>query len=357
MFKIDKFIKKRETKIGLPPGTPVYVGEKREEAVRMTVIDYDNEHFQEKEITQVEECCKLKETTSVSWINIDGVHNAEVIEAVGKNFNLHPLVVEDIVHPGQRPKMEEYDNCVFMIFNVLTHDDERNDIVAEQVSLVLSEHFVLSFQERPGDIFDLIRDRLRNGKGRIRKMGADYLAYSLLDAVVDHYFVILEKVGEKIEKLEEVLIDNPKPETMQEIHRLRREMLFLRKSVWPLRELIGGVEKSESPLVSESTMKYLRDVYDHTIQIIDTVETFRDMLSGLHDTYLTVISSRMNEVMKVLTIIATIFIPLTFIAGIYGMNFKFMPELDFKWGYFIVLFILFSVALLMVLFFKRKKWL
>jgi len=357
MFKIDKFMKKRETKIGLPPGTPVYVGEKREEAVRMTVIDYDNEHFQEKEITQVEECCKLKETTSVSWINFDGVHNAEVIEAVGKNFNLHPLVVEDIVHPGQRPKMEEYDNCVFMIFNVLTHDDETNDIVAEQVSLVLSEHFVLSFQERPGDIFDLIRDRLRNGKGRIRKMGADYLAYSLLDAVVDHYFVILEKVGEEIEKLEEVLIDNPKPETMQEIHRLRREMLFLRKSVWPLRELIGGIEKSESPLVSESTLKYLRDVYDHTIQIIDTVETFRDMLSGLHDTYLTIISSRMNEVMKVLTIIATIFIPLTFIAGVYGMNFKFMPELNFKWGYFIVLFILFSVALLMVLFFKRKKWL
>lgn len=356
MFKIDRFMKKRETKIGLPPGTPVYVGEKREEKVRITVIDYDGDHIQEKEIARLEECCVLRKSPSVSWLNIDGVHDAALIEAVGKDFDLHPLIIEDIVHPGQRPKMEEYDNCVFMVFNMLTYDDGTNEIVGEQVSLVLSEHFVLSFQERPGDIFDLIRDRLRNGKGRIRKMGSDYLAYSLLDAVVDHYFVILEKVGGRIEELEDLLIDNPKPETMQEIHRLKREMLFLRKSVWPLRELISGIEKSESPIIKKSTMKYLRDVYDHTIQIIDTVETFRDMLSGLHDTYLTVISNRMNEIMKVLTIIATLFIPLTFIAGIYGMNFEFMPELKWRFGYLFVWIIIIVIAFFMIMYFKRKKW-
>lgn len=356
MFKIDKFMKKRKTKIGLPPGTPVYVGEKREVAARITVIDYDEDQFQEKGISQLEECCGLKDSSSVSWVNVDGIHNAELIDALGNKFDLHPLVVEDILHPGQRPKMEDFESSLFMVFNMLTFDDETNEIVSEQVSLVLAEHYVLSFQERPGDIFDLIRDRLRNGKGRIRKMKADYLAYSLLDTVVDNYFLILEKVGSRIEDLEEVLINNPKPETMQEIHRLKREMLFLRKSVWPLRELIAGIEKSESPLIMKSTMKYLRDVYDHTIQIIDTVETFRDMLSGLHDTYLTVISNRMNEIMKVLTIIATLFIPLTFIAGIYGMNFEFMPELKWPLGYLFVWIVMITIAFFMIMYFKRKKW-
>jgi magnesium transporter len=356
MFKIDKFIKKRETKIGLPPGTPVYVGEKREERVQITVIDYDEELFREKEISDFKECCEFKNSATVSWINIDGVHDVKLIEQLGKEFELHPLVVEDIVHPGQRPKMEEFEDSLFIVFNMLTYDDGANEVKSEQVSLVLTDHVVLSFQERPGDIFDLIRDRLRNGKGRIRKMGADYLAYSLLDAVVDHYFIILEKVGGRIEELEEILINNPKPETMQEIHRLKREMLFLRKSVWPLRELIAGIEKSESHRVKTSTHKYFRDVYDHTIQIIDTVETFRDMLSGLHDTYLTVISNRMNEIMKVLTIIATIFIPLTFVAGIYGMNFEFMPELKWRFGYFVVWIIILTIAVLMIIYFKRKRW-
>jgi len=356
MFKIDKFIKKRETKIGLPPGTPVYVGEKREESVRITVIDYDEELFLEKEISDFKECCEFKNSATVSWINIDGVHDVKLIEQLGKEFDLHPLVVEDIVHPGQRPKMEEFEESLFIVFNMLTYDDGATEVKSEQVSLVLTDHVVLSFQERPGDIFDLIRDRLRNGKGRIRKMGADYLAYSLLDAVVDHYFIILEKVGGRIEELEETLINNPKPETMQEIHRLKREMLFLRKSVWPLRELIAGIEKSESQRVKTSTQKYFRDVYDHTIQIIDTVETFRDMLSGLHDTYLTVISNRMNEIMKVLTIIATLFIPLTFIAGIYGMNFEFMPELKWRYGYLFVWIIIIIIAFFMIMYFKRKKW-
>ncbi len=357
MFKIDKFIKRRSEKLGLPPGTPVYTGDKKEEPVRITVMDYDEDHCEEKEISHADECFGLKETPSASWINVDGIHDSGVIEAFSKCFGLHPLVVEDIVHTGQRPKIEDYGEYIYLVFTMLQYDEERREIKGEQVSVILSEHFVLSFQERPGDIFDLIRERIRNGKGRIRKMGTDYLAYSLLDAVVDHYFVILEKTGERIEELEESLTRNAQPETMQEIHRLKREMLYLRKSIWPLRESISSLEKSESALIKKITLKYLRDVYDHTIQIIDTVETFRDMLSGMHDTYLTSISNRMNEIMKVLTIIATIFIPMTFVAGIYGMNFKFMPELEWRWGYFAVWGVVVAIAVAMLVFFKRKKWL
>jgi len=357
MFKIDKFIKKRKEKIGSPPGTPVYTGERVEKAARVTVIDYDEDHFEEKEISHVDECFGLKDSPSVSWINVDGIHDGEVINAFSEKFGLHPLVVEDIVHTGQRPKIEDYGEYIFIVFTMLQYDEERKEIKGEQVSLILSEHFVLSFQERPGDIFDLIRERIRNAKGRIRKTGTDYLAYSLVDAVVDHYFVILEKTGERIEELEESLTMNAKPETMHEIHKLKREMLYLRKSIWPLRESISGLEKSESALIKKATLKYLRDVYDHTIQIIDTVETFRDMLSGMHDIYLSSISNRMNEIMKVLTIMATIFIPLTFIAGVYGMNFKFMPELDWRWGYPAVWLVIVTVAVIMLIFFKRKKWL
>jgi len=357
MLKIDRFIKKREHKIGLPPGTPVYVGEKREEKVHISVVDYDEEFFEEKEVSQLEECFGLKDTQTVSWINVDGVHDVQIINSLSNNFGLHPLVVEDIVHLNQRPKMEDFGDYIYIVFNMLTYDEDTKEIKGEQVSLILANQFVISFQERPGDIFDVIRDRLRNGKGRIRKSKADYLAYSLIDAVVDQYFVILEKIGERVEELEDSLIQNAQPATMQDIHRLKREMLFLRKSVWPLRESISGLEKLESTLIKKTTSKYLRDVYDHTIQVIDTVETFRDMLSGLHDTYLTSISNRMNEIMKVLTIIATIFIPLTFVAGIYGMNFKFMPELEWRWGYFAVWVVILSVAVIMIFFFKRKKWL
>jgi magnesium transporter len=236
-------------------------------------------------------------------------------------------------------------------------DNETSETQVEQVSLVFGKNFVISFQEKQGDIFETIRERIRNGKGRIRKMGTDYLAYALIDAVVDHYFIILEKDGEKIEELEDKVVSDPKPETLQKIHRLKREMIFLRRSVWPLRELVNSLERGESPLIHKATRIYLRDVYDHTIQVIDTLETYRDMLSGMHDTYLSSISNRMNEVMKVLTIIATIFIPLTFIAGIYGMNFEFMPELKWRWAYFSVWGVILIVAVFMLIFFRRKKWL
>jgi len=349
--------KKRAGKIGLPPGTPIYIGDRGEEEVRITILDYNEDQFQEKDIKDVEESIPFKETDSVTWINVDGIHLVENIEKIGKYFGLHPLIQEDIVHTEQRPKVEEFDDHLYLVLKMFSYDEAKKESLSEQVSLILGSNYVISFQERPGDIFDPIRDRIRNTKGRIRKMGADYLCYTLLDSVVDYYFYVLEKFGERIEELENTLISDPHPEDLQEIHRLKREMIFLRKSVWPLREVISNLEKSESSLIVQSTQIYLRDVYDHTIQIIDTVETYRDMLSGMHDTYLSGVSNRMNEIMKVLTIIATIFIPLTFIAGIYGMNFEFMPELGWRWAYFAVWGVILVVALVMVIYFRRKKWL
>jgi magnesium transporter len=354
MFNLRKRAAK---KTGLPPGTPVYVGERKDEKVRISVLDYDEKQCQEKEIKDVEECFLFKDTPSVTWINIDGIHKVDIIEKTGKHFGLHPLILEDIVNTEQRPKMEDFGDYIYIVLKMLYPDENGVEIKIEQVSLILGENFVISFQEREGDIFNHVRERIRKGKGRIRKMKADYLAYSLLDAVVDNYFFILEKTGENIEQLEDRVVSQPKPETLQEIHRLKRGMIFLRRSVWPLREVINILERGESSLIREACRIYLRDVYDHTIQVIDSVETFRDMLSGMHDTYLSSISNRMNEIMKVLTIIATIFIPLTFIAGIYGMNFQSMPELGWRWGYPVVWVVILLVTVVMVIFFKKKKWL
>ena len=349
--------KKRMKKLGLPPGTPVYTGDHGDEKVKITILDYEESQFQEKDIKEVEESFPFKETATVTWINVDGIHDIENIEKIGRHFGVHSLVQEDIVHTEQRPKMEEFEDHIFVVLKMISYNEENTKTVSEQVSLILGPNYVISFQEKQGDIFNSIRERIRNFKGRIRKMGADYLAYSLLDTVVDHYFLVLEKFGDRVEELEDELVSHPQPEDLHEIHRLKREMIYLRKSVWPLREVINKLERVESSLIKDSTQIYLRDVYDHTIQIIDTVETYRDMLSGMHDTYLSSISNRMNEIMKVLTIIATIFIPLTFIAGVYGMNFQFMPELGWKWGYFAVWGVFVSVVLLMVVFFRKRKWL
>ena len=357
MISLNKFTWKRAKKTGLPPGTPVFIGDKKAEETKITILDYDETQFQEKKVREIEECFPFKETPTVTWINVDSVHDVGFIQKLGEQFDLHPLIIEDIVNTQQRPKMEESENYIYIVLKMLYLDAESNGTQVEQVSVVFGKNFVISFQEREGDIFEIIRERIRNGKGRIRKMGTDYLAYALIDAVVDHYFIILEKDGEKIEVLEEKVVSEPRPETLQEIHRLKRDMIFLRRSVWPLRELVNSLERGESPMIQKTTRIYLRDVYDHTIQVIDTLETYRDMLSGMHDTYLSSISNRMNEVMKVLTIIATIFIPLTFIAGIYGMNFEFMPELKWRWAYFGVWGIILIIGIFMLLFFKKKKWL
>ena len=334
----------------------MHIGEQRYEQVRLSVIRYDASDFQEKTVANIEEALSFRNKSSVMWLNIDGVHQPEIIEQVGKSFGLHPLVAEDIASTGQRPKMEDFDDYIFVVLRMLRFDDRENETRTEQISIILGADFVVSFQEREGDVFDTIRERLRNNKGRIRKQGADYLAYTLIDAIVDNYFMVLEKLGEIIEEVEDKLVANPTSETLQTIHDLKREMIFLRKSVWPLREVINRLERSESPLIHKSTWVYLRDVYDHTIQVMDAVETFRDMLSGMLDIYLSSVSNRMNEVMKVLTVIATIFIPLTFLAGIYGMNFRYMPELEQAWSYPAVLILMLVIALVMIVYFRRKKW-
>jgi magnesium transporter len=352
-----KIVTRRSRKAGLPPGTLVHVGERKIESVRITVIDYDEQNFQEKQMAKIEECFPFKATRTVSWINIDGIHDVELIEKLGRQFELHPLILEDIVNTGQRPKFDDFESYVFTVLKMLSYDEKQQSVQSEQVSMVLGPNYVISFQEREGDVFEQIRDRIRTAKGRIRKMGADYLMHALLDAVVDGYFGILEKLGEKIESLEEELVTGPMEKTLQEIHRLKREMISLRRSVWPLRETISGLEKSESPLIDKSTDIYLRDVYDHTVQVIDAIESYRDMVSGMLDIYLSSLSNRMNAVMKVLTVIATIFIPLTFVAGIYGMNFKYMPELEWHWGYPMVWGIMIVIMGGMLIYFKRKNWL
>jgi magnesium transporter len=349
---------KRQSKpAGLPPGTLVYVGEKRVETVRISYFDYDEQNFAEKQVSNIEECFPFKTTPTVTWINIDGLHDIQIIEKMGKEFELHPLLLEDILSTRQRPKVEDFDKHFFIVLRMLRYNDGEQTVESEQVSIVLGQNFVISFQEQVGDVFEQIRDRIRNAKGRIRKMGPDYLAYSLIDAIVDGYFTILEKLGEKIELLEEQLVVEPTERTLHQIHRLKRELIVLRKSVWPLREVISNLQRTESKLISKVTSIYLRDVYDHTIQVIDTIESFRDMATGMVDIYLSSISNRLNAVMKVLTIIATIFIPLTFIAGVYGMNFKYMPELQRRWGYPAVLLVMALVAVVMLIYFRKKKWL
>jgi magnesium transporter len=354
---MPRLIKRISSTLGLAPGTVVHVGEKKVDKVRITIIDYDEAQYAEKEAEQIEDCFSFKETPSVTWINVDGLHRPEVVEKIGERFGLHPLIQEDIVNTGQRPKIEDLEDYLFVVLKMLYYDEKDDQVRAEQVSLILGANFVITFQEKQGDVFNAVRERIRKGKGIVRKRGVDYLAYALIDAVVDHYFLILERFSEMLEEMEGKVIADPTPETLQTIHSMKREMIFLRKSVWPLREVISGLERGQSALIKKRTHIYLRDVYDHTIQVIDTVESLRDMVSGMLDTYLSSMSNRMNEVMKVLTIFASIFIPLTFIAGIYGMNFQHMPELLWRGGYFIVLAVMGAVGISMVIYFRRRKWL
>ncbi|MFC1807937.1 magnesium/cobalt transporter CorA [Candidatus Omnitrophota bacterium] len=358
-----KFIKKVSKTIGLAPGSLVHIGEKNLEKLRISIIDYNQENFQEKEAKDVKECFPFKESPTVTWINIDGLHDTDIISRIGKHFDIHHLVLEDIVNTSQRPKFEEFDNYIFIVLKMLYFDEKEDETKAEQVSLLLGANCVISFQEKVGDVFNPIRERIRSGKGRVRKSGADYLAYLLMDAVVDNYFIILERLSEKIESMEDELVADPTTEKLQIIQSLKRDMIFLRKSVWPLREIISGLQRAESGLIQDSTTAYMRDLYDHTIQVIDTIESLRDMVSGMLDIYMSSISNRMNEVMKVLTIIATIFIPITFVAGIYGMNFERgasklnMPELGWPFGYIFAWGIMITITMVMITYFKRRKWL
>ncbi len=355
---MPKLLKKRSKKAGLPPGSLIHIGEKKVEELRITIFDYDEQHFEEREVKAIEECFVFREKPTITWINVEGVHQVEMVEKLGECYGFHPLVLEDILNTDQRPKMEVYGDYLYIVLKMLYDGDENRPVEGEQVSLILGPNFVISFQEgREGDVFNPVRERIRSGKGVIRKMGSDYLVYSLIDMIVDHYFVVLERLGEKIELLEEELVAHPTTTTLQEIQKFKNQMTFVRRMVWPLREVISGLGRKESALVKETTEIYLRDVYDHVVQLMDTIEVYREMLSGMLDIYLSSVSNRLNSVMKVLTIIATIFMPLTFIAGIYGMNFKHMPELEWRWGYPAVWLIVVIVGISMLIYFKKKEWL
>jgi magnesium transporter len=351
-----KLIKNRSKKIGTPPGTLVHIGEKTSEKVKITIIDYDEKNFEERHVDRFEECLLFREKPSVTWINIDGLHDIDLLDRLGECYGLHHLMLEDILNTDQRPKMDDFGSILYIVLKMLMFRDETGDLEVEQVSLILGDNFVISFQERAGDVFDPVRERIRKNKGRIRKMGADYLAYTLLDIIVDNYFTVLDQLGEDIESLEEELGDSPDPKELHMMHSLRRSVIFIRRSILPLRDIISRLEKGESPLIGESIRIYMKDILDHLMHVNDTIDTSRDMLSSMHDIYLTSMSNRMNEVMKVLTIIATIFIPLSFIAGVYGMNFEVMPELNWRWGYFMCLSLMFIVGMVLVIYFKRKNF-
>ncbi len=341
---------------GLPPGSLIHIGDQKVNKVKITIFDYNLSEFIEKTADTIEESFAYKDRDTITWINIDGISDISIIEKINQYFGVHPLVLEDILNTSQRPKMEDFVDYLFFVLKMIYIDDKTKQITSEQVSLILGSNYVISFQEKEGDVFDPVRDRIRNNKGRVRKLGSDYLAYSLIDLIVDSYFSILEKQGDEIELIEEEVIKARDNKIMQKLHRVKRDLISLRKNIWPLREMVNSFIKSESKLIAKTNHIYFADVYDHTIQAIDTIETFRDMTSGLHDIYLSVISNRMNEVMKVLTMFASVFIPLTFIAGIYGMNFEYMPELKLKYGYFYVLGLMFILAVFMLIYFKRRKW-
>jgi magnesium transporter len=352
-----KMIKKRSQKAGLPPGTLIYTGDQLEAISRITIVDYDEQGVQTREIASWAECPVIKDKPGITWINVSGISHVGNLERLGECFNLHPLVLEDILNIDQRPKVEDYDDYLYIVLKTIRPGERLDEITVEQISLILGRNYVLSFQEGNSDIFAVIRDRLVAAKGRIRKSGSDYLAYTLIDLIVDHYFVVLETCAEQIEDVEDGVVSHPTPTTLKDVHRFKNDMILLRKSLWPLREVIARLERRESPLIEDATSVYFKDVYDHTIVAIDTVETYRDILSGMLDIYLSSVSNRLNEVMKVLTIIATIFMPLTFIVGLYGMNFKYMPELEWHYGYYMVLGFMAVVALIMLAIFKKEKWL
>lgn len=343
---------------GLPPGALVHIGEESTIKPKITIIEYDEKQFSEHVVPNIEDVIPFLYKKTNTWINVDGIHDTSLIEHAGIVFGLHPLILEDIVNTTQRPKFEDYDDYLFIVIKMLYSSEQisEEELWSEQMSIILFENTVLTFQETEGDVFGLLRDRLRTGKGRVRKEPVNYLAYCLMDAITDNYFVILEKLGDKIEELEETLLCDPRSVSVNEIHELKRDIIYLRRTVWPLRELLSGLMRSDSDLISKNTKIYLRDLYDHTVQVIDNIESERDIISGLLDIYLSSLSNRMNEIVKVLTVISTIFMPLTFIAGIYGMNFEHMPELKWEYGYFMCLGLMVTIAGTMLYLFKRKNW-
>lgn len=351
-----RLVVKRGKKLGAAPGTLVHIGEHAQFECTTTVLVYDEENLQIRENVTPQTCRELLALPGVKWFDMDGVHQTATVKEMGELLGLHPLVLEDILNTDQRPKVEAYDGYLYIVLRMLRFNQTSHQIYSEQVSLILGKDYVFSLQELPDDVFDGVRVRLREGR-RIRFMQADYLAYAILDSIVDHYFVLLEKLGDEIEALEDQLILKPQPATLQRIHHFKREMLMLRKAVWPLREVLSQLSRDDYPLISEETRLFMRDVQDHSVHVLDTIDTIRELLVSMLDLYMSSINNRMNEVMKVLTIIATLFMPLTFIAGVYGMNFEHMPELAWRWAYPAVWVVMIMVSAGLLLLFRRKGWL
>ncbi len=342
--------------IGQMPWSIIYTGNNPTQTSIINMMDYREDEVKQTQVLDIKECEEHLRHW-VKWIDFIGVDQTSDLESFGKLFELHPLTLEDIANVHQRPKMEDMDDYLFLVLKMFDFDHEEQKIKEEQISLILGERYVITFQENEwSDDFSNVKERILKGKGKIRKMKSDYLMYSILDSIVDQYFVVLEHIEEKIEVLQDELMTNPTTATLPKIQNLKQELIWLRKSIWPVREIINSLQKTDSDLIHDELHTYLRDVYDHTIQIIDTIETFRDIIAGSLDIYLSSISNRMNEIMKVLTIIGTIFIPLTFIVGVYGMNFKYMPEFDMKLAYPILWIIMIWLVVWMIWFFRKKKW-
>lgn len=340
--------------VGLPPGSLLYTGKVDVGKICLSIIEYTEDKFIEKKNASIKDCLEHIDTPSMTWIQVLGVSDPGMITSIGKHFKLHALVLEDIMSTGQRSKMDIYQDQVFIVVRLLQYEKEK--LKDEQVSIVFGPNYLISFLEGDKDIFEPIRERLYQGSNRIRKQGSDYLAYTLLDTIVDYYFVVLEQADNNLDDLEEELIHLPKPITLQKVQHAKRDMIVLRKAIWPMRDVVNRFLRLESPLISSTTQLYLQDVYDHIVQTIDIIEGFRDVVAGMVDIYLSNINIRTNDIMKVLTIVSTIFVPLTFISSLYGMNFEFMPELQTPWGYPLVLLIMISIAAGMLLFFHHKKW-
>ncbi len=352
-----RFLKKKIQSIGQVPGELVFIGEKKVGDTTIRLIDYDQEQLSENKLQDIKDGIPYRNTATVTWININGLHDTNLIGELGKGFDLHPLVMEDIVSTGQRPRMEEYDNYLYFALKMMSYSQETGQIQSEQLSMVLGQSFLITFQEQPGDVFEPVRERIRKQKGRIRKVGIDYLAYALLDTIIDNYLMIIERLGEKIEDIEDEILANPTQEVLSKINTYKREMNYLRKTIRPAREFILQLSRLDSDLVQEKTEPFLKDLLDLANQAVDVIDTYRDMLSDHLNIYDSRVSNRLNEIMKVLTIFSAIFIPLTFIAGIYGTNFEYVPELHFRYSYFIMLGVMIIVVLFMLRFFRSKSWL
>jgi magnesium transporter len=349
--------KRKRKKTGLPPGSIVFTGNRKVEKILLHFLQYDSVYLEEKELDNHSHIPLQKSfEDKVDWYDIRGIHDTKLIEFVGKTFDIHPLILEDIADTHQRPKFEEYDNGVFTVIQSLSYNRETMNIQREQVAIFFRKGFIVTFQEREKDLFESIRQRLRKSNGKIRHRGADYLAYAIMDTVVDHYYEVLEDVEETIESLEEQIMNSQDTTVKGVIHRLKYELLTFRKSIAPLRESVNKFSKSDSPYIEEESMLFVRDLYDHTIQVLEMTDSLRDILISLQELLLSEVSFKMNQVMQLLTLIATIFIPLTFLAGIYGMNFKNMPELQTENGYFVLLAIMLIIFVGLLYYFKRKKW-